>query len=300
MTFRADSPTVTSVVPSPNHDARDARIDILLLHYTGMQSAEEALARLADPAAKVSAHYFVYEDGRIDQMVPEARRAWHAGLSSWRGATDINSALDRHRDRQSGPSEFGYRDFPDAQIEAVIALCRDIVKRHSIPPERVLAHSDVAPTRKDDPGERFPWARLAAAGVGLWVEPAPIVGGRTLSANDRGSQVEELQRQLRFGFATPSRYRTSTTTTRAWSSRHSSAISVPRASTGLRMSRRARRSRGFLRRNSRALTINCAMALTRAPHHRTPRRSVGRTAARANAERRPGRKVRAPWTCGAG
>src|SRR5205085_6578241 len=168
MTFRPDSPTVTSVVPSPNHDARSSRIDILLMHYTGMTTEEEALARLTDREAKVSCHYFVYEDGRIDQLAPEARRAWHAGASSWKCATDINSRSIGIEIANPG-HEYGYRDFPDPQIDAAIALCRDIIKRHSISRERVLAHSDVAPTRKNDPGERFPWARLAAAGVGLWV-----------------------------------------------------------------------------------------------------------------------------------
>ena len=201
MTFKSDSKTVTAAIASPNHDARTAPIDILLLHYTGMTTDEEALARLTDPEAKVSSHYFVYEDGRMCQLVPEARRAWHAGLSSWRGATDINARSIGIEIVNPG-HQYGYRDFPDTQIEATIALCRDIVARRRIRRERVLAHSDVAPTRKDDPGERFPWDRLAAAGVGLWVEPAPISPGRTLSANDRGTEVEELQRKLaRFGYA---------------------------------------------------------------------------------------------------
>jgi N-acetylmuramoyl-L-alanine amidase len=201
MTFRADSPTVAKVTPSPSHDARDARIDILLLHYTGMPTAEEALARLTDKESKVSSHYFVHDDGRIEQLVPEARRAWHAGISSWKGATDINARSIGIEIVNPG-HEFGYRDFPDAQIDALIALCREILARRTIRRERVLAHSDVAPTRKNDPGEKFPWARLAASGVGHWVEPAPIVGGRTLSANDRGTEVEQLQKQLaRFGYA---------------------------------------------------------------------------------------------------
>ena len=198
--FKPDSKLVTSVVPSPNHEARGARIDILLMHYTGMQSAEEALARLTDRQAGVSCHYFVHEDGRIDQLVQEARRAWHAGLSSWKGAVDINARSIGIEVVNPG-HENGYRDFPDAQIEALIALSRDVIKRHPIRRERVLAHSDVAPTRKNDPGERFPWARLAQAGIGLWVEPAPITEGRTFSANDKGPEVEKLQKQLaRFGY----------------------------------------------------------------------------------------------------
>src|SRR3954467_9675184 len=137
MTFRADSKLAARVVPSPNHDARSSRIDILLLHYTGMQTAEEAVARLTDREAGVSCHYFVYEDGRIDQLVPEARRAWHAGASSWKGATDINARSIGIEIVNPG-HEFGYQDFPDVQIETVIALCRDILARHAIPPARVL------------------------------------------------------------------------------------------------------------------------------------------------------------------
>ncbi len=199
-TFKPDSKLVASVVPSPNHDARDARIDILLLHYTGMQSAEEALDRLKDREAKVSCHYFVDEQGGITQMVPEARRAWHGGLGSWKGAVNINARSIGIEIVNPG-HELGYREFPDAQVEAVIALCRDIIGRHRIRRERVLAHSDVAPARKKDPGEKFPWARLAQAGIGLWVEPSPIDGGRTFSANDKGAEVEQLQKQLaRLGY----------------------------------------------------------------------------------------------------
>src|ERR1043165_4780563 len=201
MAFAPDSSLVTRVVPSPNHDERKHAIDMIVLHYTGMRSGEEALARLTDAAAKVSSHYLVHEDGRADQLVPEARRAWHAGLSSWKGVTDINSCSVGIEIVNPG-HEFGYRDFPDAQIDAVIALCRDIVARHDIPSARVLAHSDIAPARKQDPGEKFPWGRLAASGVGLWVEPSPLTQGTTLKPDDRGPQVAELQRALaRFGYA---------------------------------------------------------------------------------------------------
>ena len=200
MTVKPDSPIAKKYVASPNHDARESRVDILLLHYTGMQTADEALARLKDREARVSCHYFVDEDGRVTQMVPEARRAWHGGAGSWKGAVDINSRSIGIEIVNPG-HEFGYRDFPDAQIEAVIALCRDIIKRRRIARERVLGHSDVAPARKKDPGEKFPWAKIAAAGVGFWVDPAPIVEGRTLSANDRGPAVEDLQKQLiKFGY----------------------------------------------------------------------------------------------------
>src|SRR5437762_1199627 len=162
MTSRSDSSSATDVIPSPNHDARTARVDILVLHYTGMTTDEEALARLTDPDAKVSSHYFVYEDGRTIQLVAEAQRAWHAGQSSWKGAVDINARSIGIEIANPG-HEYGYREFPERQIEAVIALCRDIVTRHTIRRERVLAHSDVAPNRKQDPGEKFPWDRLAAA-----------------------------------------------------------------------------------------------------------------------------------------
>jgi N-acetylmuramoyl-L-alanine amidase len=199
--FVPDSPLVQRVVASPNHNERKSAIDMIVLHYTGMTSGEEALARLTDPASQVSSHYLVDEDGRIDQLVPEAQRAWHAGLSSWKGVTDINSCSIGIEIVNPG-HDYGYRDFPARQIDAVIALCRDIVARREIPAARVLAHSDIAPARKQDPGEKFPWDRLAAAGVGLWAEPSPFTEGTTLKPDDRGPQVAELQRALaRFGYA---------------------------------------------------------------------------------------------------
>jgi N-acetylmuramoyl-L-alanine amidase len=151
MTFKANSKLVARVLPSPNHDARTSRIDILLMHYTGMQTGEMALARLTDRQAGVSCHYFVHEDGRIDQLVREARRAWHAGAASWKGATDINARSIGIEVVNPG-HEYGYRDFPDAQIDALIKLCRDIVARHPIRRERVLAHSDVAPAQEGSGG----------------------------------------------------------------------------------------------------------------------------------------------------
>ena len=159
--------------PSPNHDSRGrddrggAPIDMLLLHYTGMISAEAALERLCDPAAKVSAHYAIDEDGTVYALVPEARRAWHAGVSYWAGATDINTRSIGIELVNPG-HEFGYRAFPESQIAALMELSHAILARHPIPARRVLGHSDVAPARKDDPGELFPWARLAQAGIGLW------------------------------------------------------------------------------------------------------------------------------------
>lgn len=162
--------------PSPNFDARPlgTPVDILLFHYTGMETGAAALARLVDPDARprVSAHYTVDEDGTIFAHVAEERRAWHAGLSYWAGATDINARSIGIEIVNPG-HEFGYRSFPDRQIEAVIELSLDILQRHSIPPERVLGHSDVAPARKQDPGELFPWGVLAAAGIGLWPGRAP-------------------------------------------------------------------------------------------------------------------------------
>lgn len=155
-------------MPSPNYDDRSGTaIDMLVLHYTGMMSAKAALEQLCDPAAKVSSHYTVDEDGMIYVHVPEKFRAWHAGVSSWAGQTNIN-ACSIGIELVNPGHEFGYRDFPDIQIESLITLCRKILRRNSIASWRVLAHSDVAPARKQDPGERFPWERLANAGIGLW------------------------------------------------------------------------------------------------------------------------------------
>ncbi|MEQ1931870.1 MAG: N-acetylmuramoyl-L-alanine amidase [Parvularculaceae bacterium] len=152
--------------PSPNFDARERAVDAVILHYTGMQTGEEALTRLCDAAAKVSAHYVIEEDGRLFRLVAEDMRAWHAGISSWRGEGDINARSIGVEIVNPG-HEWGYRDFPKAQIATVIDLLKSIRERHNVPPERVLGHSDVAPMRKEDPGERFPWKRLAAEGLAL-------------------------------------------------------------------------------------------------------------------------------------
>jgi len=159
---------------SPNHGERAApgRIDMLILHYTGMPSAEAALKRMCDAAAEVSAHYCIDEDGTIWRLVPEGRRAWHAGRSFWAGESDINSRSIGIELVNPG-HEFGYRPFSEAQIAALEALCHDILRRHAIPAARILGHSDIAPERKEDPGELFPWQRLAAAGIGIW----PAFGG---------------------------------------------------------------------------------------------------------------------------
>lgn len=154
--------------PSPNHeDRRGESIDMLVLHYTGMESAAAALARLCDPAAKVSAHYLIDEDGTVCALVSEERRAWHAGLSRWRGQADVNSRSIGIELVNPG-HEFGYRAFPDAQIDALIELAQRLLGRHPIPARNVVGHSDVAPARKQDPGELFPWPRLKAYGIGLW------------------------------------------------------------------------------------------------------------------------------------
>ena len=155
--------------PSPNHDARPdgTPIDTLVLHYTGMQDAAGAIARLCDQAAAVSAHYVVEEDGTIWQLVDEQRRAFHAGVSFWRGARALNGRSIGVEIVNPG-HQWGYRPFPAAQIEAVIALCRAIQCRHAIDRWNVVAHSDVAPDRKQDPGELFPWQLLAQSGIGLW------------------------------------------------------------------------------------------------------------------------------------
>ncbi len=185
--------------PSPNFDTRRAPPDMVLLHYTGMVTGDEALERLRDSAAKVSAHYLIEEDGRLFRLVPEERRAWHAGISFWKGERDIN-AVSIGVELVNPGHEFGYRDFPSAQIETLIALLGDIRGRWDIPDGRILGHSDVAPERKQDPGERFPWKPLAEAGHGLWVEPPPSPGA-PLGLGDEGTGVFALQAGLtRLGY----------------------------------------------------------------------------------------------------
>ena len=187
-------------LPSPNRDERPADcgpVDTLVLHYTGMVSAEAALARLTDARAKVSAHWCIGEDGTLWRLVPEDRRAWHAGLSAWRGRRSVN-------DRSIGIElvnpghEHGYRPFPPAQMDAALDLARAIVARHPIDPRNVVAHSDIAPERRQDPGELFDWARLADAGIGLW--PGEVAGpaqaAPALRQGDRGSAVRRQQERL--------------------------------------------------------------------------------------------------------
>jgi N-acetylmuramoyl-L-alanine amidase len=162
---------------SPNRDDRPANvpIDTLILHYTGMQTAQEAIDRLRDPAARVSSHYVVDEDGAVLRLVPEARRAWHAGVSYWRGHTELNHRSIGIEIVNPG-HEWGYRDFPVLQLAAVCDLCLAILSRHPIPARNVVAHSDVAPDRREDPGEKFDWMALAQNGVGVWPRDVPDLG----------------------------------------------------------------------------------------------------------------------------
>ena len=165
--------------PSPNHGPRaaGARIELLVLHYTGMVGAEAALARLCDPAAEVSAHYLIDRAGTVFRLVPEERRAWHAGISSWHGMADVNSRSVGIEIENPG-HQWGYVPFTAPQMSAVIALARAVLGRHPISPQGVLGHSDIAPQRKVDPGELFDWRGLAEAGVGHWPAdldaPSPV------------------------------------------------------------------------------------------------------------------------------
>jgi N-acetylmuramoyl-L-alanine amidase len=159
--------------PSPNYGPRtEAPVDILLLHYTGMQTAAAALARLCDPLAEVSCHWLIDEDGTVMHLVDETQRAWHAGRGFWAGTTDVNSRSVGIELVNPG-HDYGYRPFPPAQMQALVELSRTILDRHPIPPHRVLGHSDIAPARKVDPGELFDWRWLAGRGIGLWADPTP-------------------------------------------------------------------------------------------------------------------------------
>src|SRR5882724_2282838 len=203
--FTPDSSVVSDVIPSANYGerAKDRAADMIVLHYTGMPDVEGALARLCTAGTDVSAHYVVLEDGRIVQCVPEAKRAWHAGASWWAGEEDINSCSIGVEIVNRG-HDWGYPDFPLRQIAAVIALCRGIMLRRNVPPHRVLAHSDVAPARKKDPGEKFPWHSLANSGVGHWVQPAPIVRSEALKLGSISDDVAGLQAALaRYGYNVP-------------------------------------------------------------------------------------------------
>lgn len=207
MIERADTTLACALAPSPNFgERRDGRRpDMIVLHYTGMPSAEGALKWLCADVSQVSCHYFVFEDGRICQLVAEGARAWHAGLSSWAGESDINSCSIGIEMAYPGPPDgvdFSCApDFPDAQMQAVAALCRDIIARNGIPAQRILAHSDVAPGRKIDPGDRFGWAWLARQGVGLSIDERPEPGEAVFAIGSAGDAVRALQRGLAtFGY----------------------------------------------------------------------------------------------------
>ncbi|SDC85109.1 N-acetylmuramoyl-L-alanine amidase [Sphingomonas sp. YR710] len=188
--------------PSPNHDERTLPISMVVLHYTGMQDASSAIERLTDPAAKVSSHYVVAEDGQVLRLVPEPLRAWHAGKSFWRGITDVNSASVGIEIVNPG-HEFGYRPFPRAQMDSVVPLVADIVRRYSIAPINVVGHSDIAPQRKDDPGELFDWEMLAKVGLALarprkgLADPHWTPGGFLLALERFGYDVSDGQAAVR-------------------------------------------------------------------------------------------------------
>jgi len=209
-----DSPLASAFIASPHHGERvdGAKPEIVLLHYTGMRTGAAALARLCgldDPdAPKVSTHYLVFEDGGIVQCVSESRRAQHAGISHWAGQSDVNSRSIGIEIVNAG-HDGGCPDFSDLQISAVIDLCADIIGRHTVKADCILGHSDVAPDRKRDPGERFPWCRLAASGIGLWIEPVPLSDGPTLGPADEGAPITKLQAALAsygYGIAESGRY----------------------------------------------------------------------------------------------
>ncbi|MEC4591184.1 MULTISPECIES: N-acetylmuramoyl-L-alanine amidase [Nitrospirillum] len=207
--------------PSPNHGPRPegTSVDILVLHYTGMLSAEAALDRLCDPAAEVSAHYVVEEDGTVWRLVGEGRRAWHAGRGAWGGAQDVNNRSIGVEIVNPG-HEYGYRPFPQAQMQAVIELCRGILARQPIPAGNVIAHSDMAPARKQDPGELFDWPGLARAGIGLW----PATDARGTAWDGGEAQVAALLARLGYDPAIASFTETLIAFQRHW---HPEALGQP-------------------------------------------------------------------------
>lgn len=199
MIAKADTTLVAAIRPAPNFEPRRGveKPSILLLHYTGVETAAKAIDWLTRVESRVSCHYAIDEGGCITQMVAEDMRAWHAGEAIWQGETDINSASIGIEIHNPG-HELGYPDYPEAQLAALEALCKDIIARQGIRPEGVLGHSDVAPTRKKDPGEKFPWARLARAGIGHWVEPLPVVPAEAgLGVGVAGPLVADVQLRLR-------------------------------------------------------------------------------------------------------
>ena len=188
--------------PSPNFNERrgGGPVDTIVLHYTGMKSATESLARMCDPAAEVSAHYLIEEDGAVIRLVEEDKRAWHAGRGFWRGETDINSRSVGIEIQNPG-HEHGYVDFPEAQIGALILLMQGIFQRHPIDLRKVIAHSDLAPLRKTDPGEKFPWPRLKADGLCLYPEPGGLSQtGNLPTKTENALQAEILENLAAIGY----------------------------------------------------------------------------------------------------
>lgn len=181
--------------PNAGHRRNGQKPDIVLLHYTGMETAQAALDRLCSEQAQVSSHYLIDEDGTLYSLVPEDLRAWHAGLSCWEGDRDVNSRSIGIELVNPG-HEFGYRPFPDTQIDRLLSLAKDIIDRYRIRPWHVLGHSDVAPKRKSDPGELFPWKTLAQHGIGLWPEPLKKPSFPAPLPGDTGQTVQRLQRLL--------------------------------------------------------------------------------------------------------
>ena len=195
----SESNLVHRVFPSPNIEPRFNNLlpQLIILHYTGLETFERSLEILSRPDCKVSCHYVVDVDGHVVQMVSEQMRAWHAGVSCWKGETDINSVSIGIEIQNPGHS-LGYTDFPSEQMNVVTALCQDIMMRHSIKPQNVLAHSDVAPSRKIDPGEKFDWQGLALKGIGVWVPPVLVDTAHVeMAANfSEEKNIEEIRRLL--------------------------------------------------------------------------------------------------------
>ncbi len=189
--------------PSPNYDQRKLPITILVFHYTGMRSAQDALHRMCQRQAAVSAHYMITENGQILQLVDEQQRAWHAGISYWRGINDVNSASIGIELVNKG-HEFGYHSFPDAQIHATISLAADIITRYQISAQNIVGHSDIAPSRKQDPGELFPWKQLAKNNIGLWPYNDKNIFEKDAQNSTYKLNIAELQSKLsQYGYFSP-------------------------------------------------------------------------------------------------
>lgn len=191
-------------LPSPNFDSRaGSKINFIILHYTDTKTAKEALDILTSPEKKVSSHYVVDENGDIYSLVKEHDRAWHAGVSSWQGMENLNAFSIGVEIVNPGHLN-GLKKFPEVQMKSVLELCQGIIERHKIKPQYVLAHSDIAPARKKDPGEMFDWQYLASHGVGIFYQPKKVPAGLTLEEGDKAGQVKEFQQKLKkLGYKIP-------------------------------------------------------------------------------------------------